>query len=559
MGQGGGDRVTGRPFATRSPLLAQNGIAATSHPLASQIAVDILKQGGSAIDAAIAANAALGLMEPTGCGVGGDLFAMVWDPETQQLYGLNASGPSPSKLSYEKMLEEAGPARAIPERGPLPVTVPGTVDGWFKLHGRFGKLPMARLLQPAVDYATNGFPVTQVIAAHLSENLTALRQARGQITEFDNFQKLFLTNGRTARQGEVFKNPDLATTLELIGRRGGDVFYRGQLADIMDAYARRVGLFLQKSDLAGFESSWVEPISVSYRGHEVYELPPNGQGLAALQILNILEGFDLQAMGHNSTDYLHVQIEAKKLAFEDRARFYADPHFYASPLSRLLSRERAERQRAMISMDRANRYSYLEEKKLEHGDTIYLTVADREGMMVSLIQSNYMGVGSGLVPDGLGFVLQNRGALFSLDPEHPNVYAPGKRPFHTIIPGFVLREGLPFLSFGVMGGAMQPQGHVQILCNILDFGLNVQEAGDAARYRHFGSSQPTGSEMTDGGHVALESGIPVNTRVELSGRGHQIAREPGQFGGYQAILWDPVNRVYHGASDMRKDGQVAGY
>ncbi len=559
LAQGGGDRVVGRPFASRSPVFVQHGIAATSHPLASQIAVDVLKQGGSAVDAAIAANAALALMEPTGCGIGGDLFAMVWDPQARRLYGLNASGPSPQGLSYKQMLEETGPGGAIPARGPLPVSVPGAVDGWFKLHGRFGRLPMPKVLQPAVEYARNGFPVTQVIAAELAANLIALHESRSQITEFENLQKLFLTDGRTPLPGEVFRNPDLARTLETIGSQGRDVFYRGHFAGVMDAYARRVGLFLRKSDLTAFESRWVDPVSVSYRGHEVYELPPNGQGLAALQMLNILSGFDLAAMGHNSADYLHVQIEAKKLAFEDRARFYADPDFYTAPLARLLSPDRAQRQRAMISPDRANRRSYLNDGKLEEGDTIYLTVADSSGMMVSLIQSNYMGLGSGLVPDGLGFVFQNRGALFSLDPDHPNAYAPGKRPFHTIIPGFVMKDGRPFLSFGVMGGAMQPQGHVQVLCNIIDFGMNVQEAGDAARYRHLGSSQPTGEQTVDGGQVALETEISESIRNALAGRGHRVVHAPGQFGGYQAILWDPVNRVYQGASEMRKDGQVVGY
>ena len=556
---GRGDRPVGRAFATRSPVLAQRGMAATSQPLASQVAIDILKAGGSAVDAAIAANATLGLMEPTGSGMGGDLFAIVWDPASKKLHGLNASGPSPGGLSYDQMLKEVGEGGRIPSYGPLPVSVPGAVDGWFKLHQRFGKLPMNRVLQPAIEYAGSGFPVSPVIAAEMQGNLRAYESSMDDITEFDNFRKTYMPEGRLPNQGEVFRNPDLAVTLSLIAQQGRDVFYKGRIADTIDAYARRVGIHLRKSDFEAFQSEWVDPVSINYRGHDVYELPPNGQGVAALQMLNILEGFDLKGSGHNSTDYLHLHLEAKKLAFEDRARFYADPHFSEAPLARLLSKDYAARQRATISRDRVLQKIEVDDKALEEGDTIYLTVADHTGMMVSLIQSNYMGMGSGLVADGLGFALQNRGALFALEKGHPNVYAPGKRPFHTIIPAFVLKDGEPFLSFGVMGGAMQPQGHAQVLCNLIDFGMNVQEAGDAARYRHLGSSQPTGERMTDGGSLTLESGIGEDVRSGLSRLGHRFGSGPGYYGGYQAILWDPVQRVYHGASEMRKDGQVIGY
>ena len=557
---GGGDRLVGQPFATRSPVIAQHGIAATSQPLASQVAIDILKQGGSAIDAAIAANAALGLMEPTGCGIGGDLFAIVWDPEARQLYGLNASGRSPKGLTLEKMKEILGDRDFIPGWGSLPVSVPGAVDGWFELHERFGKLPMTDVLAPAIQYARDGFPVSQVIALYWRSDVGRYKTNSHIIEEFDNFRQTFLIDGRAPVEGEIFRNPDLARTYEKIAEGGRDVFYKGEMADVMDAYMRRIGGFLRKEDLAAHTSTWVEPAGVNYRGYDVYELPPNGQGIAALQMLNILEAYDLAAMGFNSADYLHVQTEAKKLAFEDRAHFYADPDFYDAPLDRLLSKEYANGRRDLIRMDKAlKQIMVLDDASLEGGDTIYLTVADRSGMMVSLIQSNYLGMGSGLVPDGLGFGFQDRAALFTLEDGHPNVYAPGKRPFHTIIPAFAMKDGEPFLSFGVMGGAMQPQGHVQILTNMIDFGMNVQEAGDAARYRHVGSSQPTGGVMTDGGTLLLESGVEPEVVEALRQRGHRVRVTRGGFGGYQAILWDARHGVYHGASEMRKDGQVIGY
>ena len=558
---GGGDRITGQPFATRSPVVAQHGMAATSQPLATQVALDILKQGGSAIDAAIAANATLGLMEPTGSGIGGDLFAIVWDPETEALYGLNASGRTPQGLTLEKMQAAIGDAGAIPNWGSLPVSVPGAVDGWFELHERFGTLPMTDVLAPAIRYAEEGFPLSQVIAYYWQYGLDRFEANMEVIEEFDNFRATFLIDGQAPKEGEIFRNPDLANTYRKLAEGGRDVFYEGEIADVIDAYMERIGGHLRKEDLATHTSEWVEPVSVNYRGYDVYELPPNGQGIAALQMLNILEGYDLAAMGPNSADYLHVQAEAKKLAFEDRARFYADPAFYDVPLDQLLSKKYAAGRRDLIRMDQAlQRIDVLDETKLETGDTIYLTVADDSGMMVSLIQSNYVGMGSGLVPDGLGFVLQDRGALFTFEPGHPNVYAPGKRPFHTIIPAFVMKDGAPFLSFGVMGGAMQPQGHVQILCNLIDFGMNVQEAGDAARYRHYGSSQPTGEKMTDGGTLNLESGVSDEVVEDLRRRGHTVwVGTDGGYGGYQAILWDATNRVYHGASEMRKDGQAAGY
>ncbi|MFQ5346775.1 MAG: gamma-glutamyltransferase [Rhodothalassiaceae bacterium] len=561
---GGGDRIVGAPFATRAPVLGRHGMAATSHPLASQIAIDILKRGGSAVDAAIAANAALGLMEPTGSGIGGDLFAIVWDPKTKRLYGYNGSGRAPRGQTLAELKARIGAeATEIPNWGSLSVSVPGAVDGWFALHGRFGRLAMRDILAPAIGYAREGFPVTQLIAHYMKRNAANFaKQAKaGVIEELDNFRATYMKDGRTPREGEVFRNPDLAQSYALIAEGGRDAYYKGPIARTIDAYMKRIGGPLRYEDLAMHKGEWVAPVSVRYRGHEVWELPPNGQGIAALEMLNILEGFDLTAMGWNSADYWHVLTEAKKLAFADRARFYADPAFYDVPLARLLSKDHAAAQRARIDMRHAMKEVIASPASLEAGDTIYLTVADGDGMMVSLIQSNYRGMGSGLVPDGLGFMLQDRGALFSLDADHPNAYAPGKRPFHTIIPAFLTRDGAPLMSFGVMGGAMQPQGHVQILVNMIDFGMNVQEAGDAARANHMGSTQPfiVGAPMRDGGVLQLESGVPEDVIAELARRGHKVEVTKGPFGGYQAIRRDPATGVYWGASEMRKDGMAIGY
>ncbi|RME41009.1 MAG: gamma-glutamyltransferase [Planctomycetota bacterium] len=545
-----GDRITGRAFVTRSEVIARHGMAATSQPLATQIAIDILKQGGSAVDAAIAANAALGLMEPTGSGIGGDLFAIVWDNKTKKLYGLNASGRSPYALTLDHFRREG--LTSIPAFGPLPVSVPGCVDGWFELHRRFGKLPMEQILAPAIRYAREGFPVSELIAYYW--------KIGGRILgRFPNFAATYLPGGKAPAKGDIFRNPDLARTYEIIATQGRDAFYRGQLTDVMVSYCERVGCFLRRKDFEDHTSTWVEPVSTNYRGYDVWELPPNGQGIATLQILNLLEPFPLASMGHNSADYLHLLIEAKKIAYEDRARFYADMDFAHVPVKELISKAYAAERIKLYDPRRARRRIEPGDPKLGRGDTVYLTVADKDRNMVSLIQSNYRGFGSGLVPDGLGFVFQDRGQLFSLQEGHPNVYAPHKRPFHTIIPGFVTRDGKPFLSFGVMGGDMQPQGHVQILCNIIDFGMNVQEAGDAPRFHHIGSSEPTGTRMTDGGEVSLESGIPMEVQRELTRRGHRIRFRSGGFGGYQAILYDAKRDVYFGASESRKDGQAAGY
>jgi gamma-glutamyltranspeptidase/glutathione hydrolase len=547
---GGYDRWTGQPFASRSEVIAQHGMAATSQPLATQVALDILKRGGSAVDAAIAANATLGLVEPTGSGVGGDLFAIVWDNQKKELIGLNASGRSPQSLTlaHFRQLEVV----EIPYLGPLAVSVPGAVDGWFELHRRFGKLQMADILAPAIAYAKDGFPVTEVIAEGWAINAETR-------SEFPGFKEIYMPDGQTPAKGQVFRNPRLAGTYEKLASGGRDAFYKGEIAREIDAYMTEQGGFLRYDDLENHHSEWVTPLSTNYRGYDLYELPPNGQGVVALQMLNILEGFDLRAMGFGSADYIHTLIEAKKLAFEDRAKYYADMDFYDAPLNALISKDYGQKRGKLIAPDKAAESYPAGDAVLETGDTIYLTVADKDGNMVSLIQSNYGGMGSGMTPAKLGFMLQNRGALFSLQDGHANMFAPGKRPFHTIIPAFVMKDGKPLMSFGVMGGSMQPQGHVQIMINMIDFDMNLQEAGDAARVRHIGSSQPTDERMTDGGSVFLESGIGEEVREQLRKLGHNIATDRQDVGGYQAIYWDNEQGVYYGASESRKDGQAAGY
>jgi len=542
------DRVTGRDFATRSEVIAQFGMAATSQPLATQAAIDILKKGGNAIDAAIAANAVLGVVEPTGCGVGGDLFAIIWSAEKQKLYGLNASGRSPRSLKLDYLKNQG--YTTIPSTGPLPVSVPGCVDGWFEMHDMFGNLPMRDILQPAINYARDGFPVSEVIAYYLERNTQALK-------DFPNIKETYMPGGKTPSKGEIFRNPRLANTLDKIAKGGRNEFYRGSIAKAIDAFMKSHGGFLSYDDLSRHSSEWVEPVSSSYRGYDVWELPPNGQGIATLQILNILEGFDLERMGFGSAEYIHLFTEAKKLAFEDRAKFYADPRFSAVPVTQLISKKYAVERRKLISRSRAARV--YDPGKIEAGNTIYLTVADKNGNMVSLIQSNYRGMGSGMCPTGLGFILQDRGEMFSLDPGHANVYATGKRPLHTIIPGFITKNGKPWISFGVMGGDMQPQGHAQIIINLIDFKMNLQEAGDAPRIYHTGSSEPTGEAMTTGGILYLENGFRWEEIQKLLSIGHNVQWNLGGYGGYQAIMWDEKNKVWYGASESRKDGQAAGY
>ena len=560
------DRITGKNFATRSEVLGRHGMVCTSVPAATQVGIEILKRGGSAVDAAIAANATLGLMEPVSNGVGGDLFAIVYSAKENKLYGINGSGRSPSGLSYEQMKAELEKLHrsTIPPTGMLPISVPGTVDAWAELHKKFGKLKLADDLAPAIRYAEEGFPVTELISYYWGFGPRIYKDLPGAF-----FQTYTLDGkGRTPAKGDIFKNPALANTLRLIGEKGRDVFYKGEIADKIDAFMRENGGFLRKVDFEKHTSTWVEPVSTNYRGYDVFELPPNGQGIATLQILNILEGFDLKSMGRNSPDTLHTMIEAKKLVWADRAKFYADPAFAKIPLKSLVSKEYAAERRKLIDPNHAAKEIQPGNPALDQGDTIYMCTADDEGNMVSLIQSNYRGMGSGIVVPGLGFMFQDRGQLFSTEPGHANVYAPGKRPFHTIIPGFVMKDGKPWEAFGVMGGAMQPQGHVQVLTNQIDFGLNVQEAGDASRWQHEGGQEPTGTGVTEGGQkvdpagfVEVESGIPYETVRELRKRGHDVRFDVGGYGGYQAIKVElhDGQRVYVGASESRKDGQAAGY
>jgi gamma-glutamyltranspeptidase / glutathione hydrolase len=577
------DRITGKPFATRSEVLARHGMLCTSVPTATQVGLDILKRGGSAVDAAIAANATLGLMEPVSNGIGGDLFAIVYSAKENKLYGINGSGRSPLGLSYEQMKVELDKLhrKTIPPRGMLPISVPGTVDAWSELHKKFGKLKLSDDLAPAAKYAEEGFPVSELIAFYWHFGPELYKDLPGAFLETYTLDG----KGRTPAKGDIFKNPALAKTLRLIGEKGRDAFYKGEIADKIDKFMQENGGFLRKADFEKHTSTWIDPVSTNYRGYDVFELPPNGQGIATLQILNILEGFDLKSMGRNSGETLHVMIEAKKIAWADRAKFYADPEFAKIPLPGLLSKEYATERRKLIDPNHAARAveagappanapisqprrpplqdpaATPKRSPADDGDTIYMCTADDEGNMVSLIQSNYRGMGSGIVVPGLGFMFQDRGELFSMEPGHANVYAPGKRPFHTIIPGFVMKDGKPWEAFGVMGGGMQPQGHVQVLTNQIDFGLNVQEAGDASRWQHEGDNEPTGEKMTNGGYVEVESGIPYEIVRELEKRGHDVRFDVGGYGGYQAIKTETRDgqRIYVGASESRKDGQAAGY
>ncbi|GAB2784780.1 gamma-glutamyltransferase [Rhabdobacter roseus] len=544
------DRLSGKTFATRAVVMAQRGMACTSHPLSTQAALEVLRAGGSAVDAAIAANALEGVVEPHMNGIGGDLFALVWEAKTQKLYGLNASGRSPHSLTLAELMRQG--LTHLPARGPLPVSVPGCVDGWFELHERFGKLPIDRVLASAIHYARAGYPVHDEAAFYWSRMVAAFG-------DLPNVQSTYAPGGKVPRRGDLFKNPALAATLEKIAQGGREVFYKGDIARTIDAFMKKQGGYLSYRDLAEHTSTWVEPVSTNYRGYDLWELPPNGQGIAALQLLNILEGYDFSKIPFDGPERIHLFTEAKKLVFEDRAKYYADPDFAQIPIRTLISKEYAAERRKLINPAQAASRVEAGHPALRDGDTIYLTVADSEGNVVSLIQSNYRGFGSGMVPDGLGFMLQNRGEMYSLNEGENNTYAPHKRPFHTIIPAFVTKDGKPFMSYGVMGGSFQPLGHAQILMNIVDYGMNPQEAGDAPRIDHQGSSEPTGERMADRGFLTLEAGYSYETIRQLMVLGHDVRYALGLYGGYQAIMYDPEQKVYHGASDSRKDGQAAGY
>ena len=542
----GYDRITGLEFASRSEVIATNGMAATSHPLATQTAISILKNGGNAIDAAIAANAVLGLVEPTGCGIGGDLFAIIWSADEKKLFGLNSSGPAPKNISINKLKQKG--LEKIPPYGPLPVTVPGAVAGWVSIHKKFGLLEFNKLFNDAINYAENGFPVTELVSYYLERSSKIF-------ATYPNFKDVWMPNGKTPKKGEIFINKNLAENYKEIANTYGKSFYSGKIAENIVNTVNAQGGFFSMSDLNSFEPEWINPVSTNYRGYDVWELPPNGQGIAALQILNILERFDIESMGFGTSDYIHLFTEAKKVVYEDRAKYYADTNFSDIPIEKLISKEYANERSKLINLKKSSKS--FNPGNLEIGDTIYLTVADSFGNMVSLIQSNYRGMGSGVVPDNTGFMLQDRGEMFSLDPNHMNSLMPGKRPFHTIIPAFVTKNDKPFISFGLMGGAMQPQGHAQIIVNLVDFKMNLQEAGDAPRIRHVGSSQPTGEKMLDGGYLSLEKSFDKNEISKLKKMGHKFQYDLGGFGGYQAIMIK--DGVYYGASESRKDGHASGY
>jgi gamma-glutamyltranspeptidase/glutathione hydrolase len=547
-----GVRITPSPYqSSRSVVMAPNGMVATSHPLAAQAGLEVLRKGGNAVDAAIAVNAMLGLVEPMSCGIGGDLFAILWDNKTQKLYGLNASGRSPYKATRELFARKK--LKEIPELGPLTWSVPGCVDGWEELRKRFGTMSLETLLQPSIAYAEGGFPVSEVITEHW-------RVAVPKLKPHPDSVRTFLPWGHSPKPGEVFKNPNLARSYRELARGGRDAFYKGRIASEIVAYAEKNGGLFTLKDFADHTSTWVQPVSTTYRGYEVWELPPPGQGIAVLQMLNILEGYDLKKMGPTSPDYWHILTEAKKLAYADRARFYTDPDFVKVPVAELISKSYAEQRRKLIDLDTARKEVPAGDVKLGKADTVYLTVVDKDRNCVSLIQSNYFGFGSGMVPGELGFALQNRGTLFALDPKHLNRLEPHKRPFHTIIPAMVTLKGKPWFVFGVMGGDMQPQGQVQVLVNLIDFGMNVQEAGEAPRLEHVGSATPKGKPgAKDGGQVKAERGIPPAVAFELFRRGHQVCIVIRNGGGYQGILIDPKTNMLHGGAEYRTDGCAVGY
>ena len=522
------------PHGSRSEVIAPYGMVAASHPLAAQVGIDILKAGGNAIDAAVAVNAVLGLVEPHMNGVGGDLFAIVWDNETQRLHGLNATGRSPYEIN-QQVFERQNIER-VPGTGPLTWTVPGAVDGWDQLLTRFGTMGFAEVLAPAIAYARDGFPVSEIIQGQWAASEASL-------AEWPTSAATYLPNGRPPAVGEVFKNPGLVRTYEAIATGGRDAFYRGEIARKIVAFSESNGGYFTTRDFEDHTSAWVEPVTTSYRGHDIWEIPPNSSGIVALMMLNILEGYDMASLGQNSAAAIHRIVEAKKLAFADRDRFVADPDANRLPVSELISKAYGDTRRALIDPNRASR-------SVNAGDpteTVYLTVVDKDRNAVSLIESIFGSFGSKVVPADLGFALQNRGSGFSLEAGHFNALAPHKRSLHTNMPAFVTKDGKPWMSFGVMGGDMQPQGHTQVLSNIIDFGMNLQEAGDAARVRH-------------GGSVMVEPGVTDEVIGELERMGHEVRRAGGGgMGGYQAIMINPDTGMLHGGTDPRKDGVVIGY
>ncbi len=565
-GVGMGDRIMGAPFAGRSTVWGTRGAVATAHPTATLMGLDTLRRGGSAVDAAIAVNAALGFLEPVANGIGGDAFGLLWDPRQSKVVGFNGSGNSPLGLSLEAARGKANARGYLPSFGAVTVNVPGTVDAWWQAHQRYGKLPWKDVLLPVAELCERGEAMPQLIAFYLERNMAGFDRSAAIIEDNDNRKRVYAPDGRTPRVGEVFANPDLGRTYRLIAEGGRDAFYEGPLAEAMAAYFRRIGGWLTRADLAAHRTEWVEPLVSNYRGVDVHQLGPNTQGLSTLQILNVCERFDLKGLGFQTAASIHVQAEAKRLAFEDRARWFADDRFSKTPVERLISKAYAAERAALIRPDRVMDRAMPGDAPTQ-GDTTYFSVADADGMMVSWIQSNYRGMGSGLVPDDgagrtLGFMFQDRGELFALTDGHPNVYAPGKRPFHTIIPGFATKDGNPWMAFGVMGGGMQPQGQAQIVINMVDYGLDPQEAGDAPRWQHEGSSEPTGQAAEGSGVLHLESGVPEATREQLRAMGWTLGAPNGGFGGYQNVVRQDNARgpwTYGAASEARKDGLALAY
>jgi len=532
----GQDRNARSVSGTRSPVLARNGMVCTSQPLASAAGLRILQQGGNAVDAAIAAAAVLNVVEPHMTGIGGDAFAIVYWSKTGELHGLNASGRSPQRMTLEYLRQKGH--RYMPGTGVDAVTVPGAYDGWCALLGKFGNLELPQILGPAIEYAESGFPVSEIIS-----NQWAVQAEKLSGNEWA--ARTFLFDGKPPVHGQVARNPYLAATLRRLAAGGRSAFYQGEIANKIARAIQKQGGVLTTEDLAAQAAEWVKPISVHYQGYDLFELPPNGQGLAALIMLNILKGYDLKSWGQNSADYLHHLVEAKKLAFADRDHYISDPRFVEIPLEKLLSESYASARRKLIDPVRA-RAEY-EPGLSERSDTIYLTVVDKEGNTISFINSLFSAFGSGIVAEDTGICLQNRGSSFRLDESSENRIEPGKRPLHTIIPAMVLKDENPYFSYGVMGGDNQPQAHVQVFLNLIEFGMNVQEAGEASRFRH------------TGGDLGLESGIDFGIRRQLSLQGHRVVTMVDSYGGYQGIVIDPETGVLMGGSDPRKDGCAMGW
>jgi gamma-glutamyltranspeptidase/glutathione hydrolase len=556
-----GDRPVGASFATRSEVFGRNGAAASSHPLGTLAGIETLKKGGSAVDAAIAINASLGFLEPTANGIGGDLYALMWDPKAAKVVGIAGSGKSPRGLSLETVRSRAKNG-VLPPYGAVTVSVQGTVDAWWRLHQRYGKLKWAELFEPAIAYAEGGVPLSPVVAYYMNRAMANYAKQGAGIEEIANAQATY-ASGERARAGEIFRNLDLARTYRAIAAGGRDAFYEGDIARTIEAYFKRIGGWMTRADLAAHESEWSEPLATDYRGVRVHAIGANTQGLATLQMLNILERFDMKQAGFQSPLSIHLQAEAKRLAYEDRARYYADPNFSRIPTGWMVSKDYAAERAKLIRPDRINP-NVRPGQAPSRGDTTYFTVADKDGMMVSLIQSNFRGMGSGLVADGLGFMFQDRGQLFTLQEGHPNFYAPGKRPFQTIIPGFATRGGKPWLSFGVMGGDMQPQGQAQVILNRTDYGLDAQEAGDAPRWHHEGSSEAMGEDdksIGGTGLLRLETGVPEATQRALAAMGWRLGPSDGGFGRYSCVerRESGGERVYGAAADVRADGLGLAY